>query len=84
VFYRLTPSSKQKVTWFVLFALLFVQVKVAVGGCLVSDYLPPLQTGGTGDANEERRGSLRRAGFARQTVMHEALRAEFEYTENHL
>lgn len=43
VFYRLTPSSKQKVTWFVLFALLFVQVKVAVGGCLVSDYLPPLQ-----------------------------------------
>lgn len=43
VFYRLTPSSKQKVTWFVLFALLFIQVSVAVGGCLVSGYLPPMQ-----------------------------------------
>ncbi|MBU6467625.1 MAG: hypothetical protein KGQ44_00575 [Betaproteobacteria bacterium] len=40
VFLNLSPSSKQKVTWFVLFALLFIQVRVAVGGCLVSGYLP--------------------------------------------
>lgn len=43
VFFHLSPSSKQKVTWFVLFALLFIQVRVAVGGCLVSGYLPPQQ-----------------------------------------
>jgi hypothetical protein len=43
VFYRMTPSSKQKVTWFVLFALLFIQARVAVGGCLVSGFLPPPQ-----------------------------------------
>ncbi len=30
-------------TWVVLFALLFIQVRVAVGGCLVSGYLPPMQ-----------------------------------------
>jgi hypothetical protein len=41
--YRLTTPSKRKVTWLVLFALLFIQVRVAVGGCLVSGYLPPLQ-----------------------------------------
>ena len=41
--YRLTTPSKRKVTWVVLFALLFIQVRVAVGGCLVSGYLPPLQ-----------------------------------------
>ena len=43
VFYRPTPSSKQKVAWFVLFALLFIQARVAVGGCLISGYLPPPQ-----------------------------------------
>ena len=43
VFYRLNPSSKQKVAWFVLIALLFIQIKVAVGGCLVADYLPAPQ-----------------------------------------
>ncbi len=36
-------SSQRGVAWFVLFTLLFIQVKVAAGGCLVSDYLPPLQ-----------------------------------------
>ena len=41
--YRLTPSSERKVAWFVLFALLFIQVRVAVGGCLVSGYLPSPQ-----------------------------------------
>lgn len=44
VFYRLTPSSKQKVAWFVLFALLFIQIRVAVSGCLVTGYLPAPQT----------------------------------------
>jgi hypothetical protein len=43
VFYRLTPSLKQKVTWFVLFALLFIQARMAVGGCLISGCLPPPQ-----------------------------------------
>lgn len=43
VFYRLTPSSKQNVAWFILFALLFVQIRVAVSGCMVSGYLPPLR-----------------------------------------
>jgi hypothetical protein len=42
-FYRMAPSSKQKVTWFVLFALLFIQARVAVSGCLVSGYLPTPQ-----------------------------------------
>ena len=42
-FYRPTTPSKRKVTWVVLFALLFIQIRVAVGGCLVSGYLPPLQ-----------------------------------------
>jgi len=46
VFYRLTPSSKQKVAGFVLFVLLFIQVCVAMGGCLVSGYLPPMQQAG--------------------------------------
>ena len=41
--YCLTPSSKQKVAWFVLFALLFIQVRVAAGGCLVLGYLPSPQ-----------------------------------------
>jgi hypothetical protein len=45
-FYRLSASSKQRVTWFVLFALLFIQARVAVGGCLVTGYLPPLQQDG--------------------------------------
>jgi hypothetical protein len=43
VFYRLTPSSKQKVAWLVLFVLLFVQIRVAVSGCLVTGYLPAPQ-----------------------------------------
>ncbi len=30
-------------SWWVLFALLFIQIKVAVGGCLISDALPPPQ-----------------------------------------
>jgi hypothetical protein len=42
-FCRLSASSKQKVSWLVLFALLFIQVKVAVAGCLISDVLPPPQ-----------------------------------------
>lgn len=42
-FYRLTTASKRNVTWVVLFALLFIQLRVAVGGCLVSGYLPPSQ-----------------------------------------
>ena len=39
-------------SWWVLFALLFIQVKVAVGGCLISDALPPqpaMQMQTTGD-----------------------------------
>jgi hypothetical protein len=43
VFYCLTPSSKQKVAWFVLFTLLFIQIRVAVGGCLVTGYIPAPQ-----------------------------------------
>ncbi len=43
--YRLTPSSQRKVAWIVLFALLLIQIRVAVGGCLVSGYVPsPQQT----------------------------------------
>ena len=42
-FYRLSSSSRRGLAWLVLFALLFIQVRVAVGGCLVSGYLPPLQ-----------------------------------------
>ena len=30
-------------SWWVLFALLFIQIKVAVGGCLILDVLPPSQ-----------------------------------------
>ena len=45
VFSRPNRSSKQKVAWFVLFALLFIQIRVAVGGCLITAYLPaPQQT----------------------------------------
>ena len=40
---RLTASSQRRVAWLVLFALLFIQVRVAVGGCLVSGYPPPPQ-----------------------------------------
>lgn len=43
VFYYPTPSSKQKVAGLVLFVLLFIQLSVAMGGCLVSGYLPPMQ-----------------------------------------
>ena len=43
LFYRLDQSSKQKVAWFVLFALLFIQIRVAVVGCLVTGYLPAPQ-----------------------------------------
>lgn len=39
----MSASSQRRVAWSVLFALLFIQVKVAAGGCLVPDYLPPLQ-----------------------------------------
>ncbi len=38
--FRLTATSKHKVSWWVLFALLFIQIKVALGGCLVTDALP--------------------------------------------
>jgi hypothetical protein len=40
--YRLASSSK-KVAWLILLALLFIQVRVAVAGCLISGYLPPPQ-----------------------------------------
>ena len=40
---RLSVLSQRGIAWSVLFALLLIQVKVAVGGCLVPDYLPPLQ-----------------------------------------
>ena len=43
LFYRLNSSSKQMVAWFVLFALLLIQIRVAVGGCLVTGYLPAPQ-----------------------------------------
>ena len=43
VLYRPNTSSRLWMTWFVLFALLFIQVRVAVGGCLISGYLPPSQ-----------------------------------------
>ena len=36
-----SASSRRRVAWSVLFALLLIQFKVAAGGCLVSDYLPP-------------------------------------------
>lgn len=38
---RLSTSTKQKISWWILFALLFIQIKVAVAGCLISDVLPP-------------------------------------------
>lgn len=41
--YRWTQPSKRRVAWLVLFALLFIQVRVAVGGCLVWGYLPSPQ-----------------------------------------
>ena len=45
VFSLRNPSAKQKVAWFVLFALLFIQIRVAVGGCLITAYVPaPKQT----------------------------------------
>ena len=39
----MSASSKRKVSWWVLFALLFIQIKVAMGGCLISDALPHVQ-----------------------------------------
>ena len=39
----MSATSKRKVSWWVLFALLFIQVKVAMGGCLISDVLPHVQ-----------------------------------------
>ena len=41
--YRLTATSTKRVAWLVLFVLLFIQIRVAVGGCLISGYLPPSQ-----------------------------------------
>lgn len=39
-FRLLSESSKRKVSWCVMLALLFIQIKVAAGGCLVTDALP--------------------------------------------
>jgi hypothetical protein len=40
---RLSASSKQRVSWWVLCALLFIQINVALAGCLITDALPTPQ-----------------------------------------
>ena len=41
VFCRPGTSSRLWMTWFVLFALLLVQIRVATSGCLISGFMSP-------------------------------------------
>ncbi len=55
----LSESSKRKVSWWVMLALLFIQIKVAIGGCMLMDELQPakqsmqMQTGGVSCAEHD-------------------------------